>query len=97
MLTVLLMPLCVLAVPGFCVGAVAPIWGCFVAAECFSIASLGFIYVIGGSLLHDELSLLRFLGFLITWEHAMAFAVMGAPVLAGHLVRRCVPSRRSMP
>jgi hypothetical protein len=87
---VLYMSVCIFAVPGFCVGAVAPVWGCLLAAECFSVASLGFFCVIGGSLLQDELSLSGFLGFLTTWDHAVTFAVMGAPVLAGHLVRRRV-------
>jgi len=59
----LLIPLCVFAVPGFCLGAVAPVWGCLLATECFSVAGLGFIDVIGGSLVQDELSLWRSLAF----------------------------------
>jgi hypothetical protein len=42
----------------------------------------------------DELSLWRFLGFLATWQHAIAFAVMGAPVVAGH---RWGFGRKAMP
>lgn len=93
----LLIPLCVFAVPGFCLGAVAPVWGCLLATDCFSVAGPGFIYVIGGSLVQDELGLWRFPGFLATWQHAVAFAVMGAPVVAGHLVRRWAFGRKAMP
>lgn len=97
MLDALLLPLYAFAFPGFCVGAVAPVWGCVLAAECFSVASLGFIYVIGGSLLNDEISFWRFLGFLPTSEHFMAFILMGTPILAGRLVRQWLRTSATKP
>lgn len=95
MLYLPLILLCVFAVPGFLMGVFAPLWGGLLAAECFLLVSLGFIYVVGGSVLHDELSLWRFLGFLATWPHAAGFAILSIPVLAGHLVRRWVSARKA--
>lgn len=76
-------------------GAFIPLWGGLLAAECFLLVSLGFIYVVGGSVFHDELSLWRFLGFLITWPHAIGLAILGVPVLAGRLARMWVLARKA--
>ena len=46
--------LCVFAVPGFLLGFFVPLRGGLLAAECFLLVSLGFIYVVGGSVLHDD-------------------------------------------
>jgi hypothetical protein len=87
---------CVLAFPGFFAGMVVPkVWMCFLVAECLTILELGFIYVIGGSLLQDEVSLRNFVVFLFNWKHAIAFAVMAMPVFAGHLVRRWAFAKRA--
>jgi hypothetical protein len=85
----LVVPSAVFAFPGFFAGAIAPrAWICLALAECLALVGLGYLYVIGGSLLQDELTIRGFLHFLINSEHATAFAVMGSPVLAGHLMRR---------
>jgi hypothetical protein len=95
MLSLPLILLCVFAMPGFLMGGFAPLWGGLLAAECFLLVSLGFIYVVGGSVLHDELSLWRFLGFLTTWPHAIALAILSVPILAWHLARRWVWAREA--
>jgi hypothetical protein len=85
-----LIPLAVSVVICFCAGALSPkIWIGLFLAELFSILSFGFIYVVGGSLLNDALSVSNFLArFFFSLQHALALAFFTAPVLAGHLVRR---------
>jgi hypothetical protein len=95
MLSLPLILLCVFAIPGLLLGVFAPLWGGLLAAECFLLVSLGFIYVVGGSVLHDELSLWRFLGFLTTWLHAIGLAILSVPILAGHLARKWVSARKA--
>jgi biotin transporter BioY len=82
------------AIAGFLAGTMlSKTWTCFAVAECLAILGLGFIFVVGGSLVHDEISIPRFVLFLGTWMHLLVFALTALPVLSGHLVRRLLFAR----
>jgi hypothetical protein len=90
-----LVPLSVSVVICFGAGALSPqIWIGLFLAELFSILGLGFLYVVGGSLLNDALSVSTFLiHFFFSLQHALVLALFSAPVLAGHLVRGFVVTK----
>ena len=71
------------------------VWIGLLLAELFSILGLAFIYVVGGSLLNDALSVSSFLvhGY-FGLAHILAFASFSAPVLVGYITRQLLNLRR---
>jgi hypothetical protein len=71
------------------VGALLRVWIGLLIAEIFSILGLAFLYVVGGALLNDELTVRSFLakGY-FSLLHASVFAFFGALVFAGHFARK---------
>src|SRR2546427_6169182 len=92
----LLVPFAVSVVICFCAGALLrKIWIGLFLAEIFSLIGFAFIYVVGGSLLNDALSIPTFLShFYFSLQHALAFAFFSAPVLAGYLIREFLASKK---
>ena len=91
-----LVPLAVSVVICFCAGALLrKIWIGLLLAEIFSLIGLVFMYVVGGSLLNDALSVPTFLShFYFSLLHALAFALFSAAVLAGYFMREFLASKK---
>ena len=93
-----LAPLAVAAAICTGAGALLRIWIGLVIAEILSIAGLACLYVIGGSLLNDELTVRSFLSFFATGYfnlfHASSFAFFSVMVFAGALTRKLLSKPR---
>lgn len=72
------------------------VWIGLLFAEIFSILGLAFIYVIGGSLLNDELSVPSFMAhFYFSLTHAFALTLLSCLVFGGQLTRKLLRRRHA--
>ena len=72
------------------------VWIGLLFAEIFSILGLAFVYVIGGSLLNDELSVSSFMVHsYFSLTHAFAVALLSGLVFGGQLTRKLLRRRHA--
>ncbi len=91
----LLLPVAISVAVCFGAGALfSRVWVGLLFSEIFSILGLAFIYVVGGSLLNDELNVSSFMvHFYFSLIHAYAVALLGGLVFGGQLLRKLLRKR----